>query len=34
MLAIAGGVPPDVAGVCGRTIPVYAENNELLPLEK
>ncbi len=34
MLSIAGGVPPDVAGVFGRTIQVYAENNALLPLDK
>ncbi len=34
MLSISGGVPPDVAGVWGRTIPVYAENNALLPLDK
>ncbi|MEP7072354.1 MAG: hypothetical protein ABI839_08195 [Verrucomicrobiota bacterium] len=27
MLSIAGGVPPDVAWVWGRAIPVYAENN-------
>ena len=33
MLAIAGGVPPDVAGMYGRTIPVYAENNALLPID-
>ena len=34
MLAIAGGVPPDVAGIYGRAIPVYAENNALTPLDK
>ncbi len=34
MLATAGGVPPDVAGVYGRTIPVYAENNALLPIDR
>lgn len=33
MLSIAGGVPPDVAGSWGRTIPVYGENNALLPLD-
>lgn len=31
MLAIAGGVPPDVAGIWGLNIPVYAENNALTP---
>ncbi len=34
MLAIAGGVPPDVAGVWGKSLPVYAENNALMPLDK
>ena len=34
MLAIAGGVPPDVAGVYGKSLPVYAENNALMPLDK
>ena len=34
MLAIAGGVPPDVAGVYGKSLPVYAENNALTPLDK
>jgi len=34
MLATAGGVPPDVAGVYGRALPVYAENNALTPLDK
>lgn len=34
MLATAGGVPPDVAGVWGNTVPVYAENNALTPLDK
>lgn len=34
MLAIAGGVPPDIAGVWGLSIPVYSENNALTPLEK
>lgn len=34
MLATAGGVPPDVAGVYARMLPVYAENNALTPLDK
>jgi ABC-type glycerol-3-phosphate transport system substrate-binding protein len=34
MLAIAGGVPPDVAGIYGKSLPVYAENNALMPLDK
>lgn len=34
MLATAGGVPPDVAGVWSNNIPVYAENNALTPLDK
>jgi ABC-type glycerol-3-phosphate transport system substrate-binding protein len=34
MLAIAGGVPPDVAGVWANTLAVYAENNALTPLDK
>ena len=34
MLSIAGGVPPDVAGVYGKSLPVYAENNALMPLDK
>lgn len=34
MLAIAGGVPPDIAGVWGLSIPVYSENNALTPLDK
>lgn len=33
MLAIAGGVPPDVAGVWANTLAVYAENNALTPLD-
>jgi len=33
MLAIAGGVPPDVAGIWSVDIPVYAENNALTPLD-
>lgn len=34
MLATAGGVPPDVAGIWSSTIPVYAENNALTPLDR
>lgn len=34
MLAIAGGVPPDVAGIWANTLAVYAENNALTPLDK
>ena len=34
MLATAGGVPPDVAGIWETNIPVYAENNALTPLDK
>ncbi len=34
MLATAGGVPPDVAGVYTRMIPVYSENNALTPLDE
>ncbi len=34
MLAIGGGVPPDIAGVWGNSIPVYSENNALTPLDK
>ncbi len=34
MLATSGGVPPDVAGVAGRTLPAYAENNALTPLDR
>ena len=33
MLATAGGVPPDVAGLFGEDVPVYAENNALTPLD-
>ncbi len=33
-LATAGGVPPDVAGVAGKSLPSYAENNALLPLDR
>jgi len=34
MLATAGGVPPDVCGIYGYNVPVYAENNALTPLDK
>lgn len=34
MLAIAGGVPPDIAGVWGLSVPVYSENNALTPLDE
>ncbi len=34
MLATAGGVPPDVAGLWSSLLPIYAENNALTPLEK
>ena len=34
MLATAGGVPPDVAGIWAEQLPVYAENNALTPLDK
>lgn len=34
MLATAGGVPPDVAGIWGKSLPVYAENNALTPLDR
>ena len=34
MLATAGGVPPDVAGLFAEDIPVYAENNALTPLDR
>ncbi len=34
MLAISGGVPPDVAGVVGKGLPAYAENNALIPLDR
>ena len=33
MLAIAGGVPPDVAGLWSHQVPIYAENNALTPLD-
>ncbi len=34
MLATAGGVPPDVAGIWSVSLPVYAENNALTPLDQ
>ncbi len=34
MLATAGGVPPDVAGLWSKLVPIYAENNALMPLDK
>ena len=34
MLATAGGVPPDIAGIWSVSLPVYAENNALTPLDK
>ncbi len=34
LLATSGGVPPDVAGLYGEDIPVYAENNALTPLDR
>ncbi len=34
MLSTAGGVPPDVAGIWGVSLPIYAENNALTPLDK
>jgi multiple sugar transport system substrate-binding protein len=33
MLATAGGIPPDIAGLESHTLPTYAENNALLPLD-
>jgi multiple sugar transport system substrate-binding protein len=33
-LATAGGVPPDVAGVAGLSLPAYADNNALIPLDR
>ena len=32
--ATAGGVPPDVCGLPSALVPISAENNALLPLEK
>lgn len=34
MLATAGGVPPDVAGIWAQNLPVYSENNALMPLDR
>ena len=34
MLATAGGVPPDIAGIFSASVPVFAENNALTPLDK
>jgi len=34
MLATAGGVPPDIAGLWDVNLPSYAENNALLPLDR
>lgn len=34
VLATAGGVPPDVAGIWAEQLPVYAENNALTPLDR
>ena len=34
MLSISGGVPPDVAGITGKSLPAYAENNALTPLDR
>jgi len=34
MLATAGGVPPDVAGIWAANLPAYAENNALTPLDR
>ena len=33
MLATSGGVPPDLAGLFSANVPVFAENNALLPLD-
>ena len=33
MLATSGGVPPDLAGLFSTNVPVFAENNALLPLD-
>lgn len=33
MLAIAGGNPPDLAGIYSHVLSIYAENNALLPLD-
>ena len=34
MLATAGGVPPDIAGLFSVLVPIYADNNALIPLDK
>ena len=34
MLAISGGVPPDVAGIYSNQVAVYAESNALTPLDR
>ncbi len=34
MLATAGGVPPDIAGIWSNQIAVYSENNALTPLDR
>ncbi|HWB59043.1 MAG TPA: ABC transporter substrate-binding protein [Chthoniobacteraceae bacterium] len=34
MLSTAGGVPPDLVGLWSNMVPVYAENNALMPLDK
>jgi multiple sugar transport system substrate-binding protein len=34
MLSTAGGVPPDVAGIWSVSLPIFAENNALTPLDK
>jgi len=33
MLAIAGGNPPDLAGIYSHVLSIYAENNALIPLD-
>lgn len=34
MLATAGGVPPDIAGLWDINLPSFAENNALMPLDR
>ena len=34
MLATAGGVPPDIAGLWDLNLPSFSENNALLPLDR
>ena len=34
MLSTAGGVPPDLVSLWSQMVPVYAENNALMPLDK